>query len=142
MKSFIKITLIICAFYSISIFGQQLPTNKNLTNKGAVVKSLLTGINSDNYGLRTSSAYLLGELNILEAVIPLMRMLRNEIHDEARIMAALSLYKLADSRGIFAIKQAIRFDDSERVRRICEKLYAAYVSEMNSKSHETLIAGI
>jgi len=142
MKRIFKTSLIVtCVIFSVSIFGHQLPTNKTLTNKDAVIKSLLTGINSDNYGLRASSAYLIGELNISEAVIPLMKMLRNEKQDEARIMAALSLYKLGDSRGIFAIKQAIRFDESERVRKMCEKIYGTYITDRYSNSDETILAG-
>jgi hypothetical protein len=35
-------------------------------------------------------------------------MLKNETNEEARIMAALSLYKIGDARGIFAVKQSIQ----------------------------------
>ena len=41
-------------------------------------------------------------------------------------MAALALYKIGDARGINAIKQRIRFDDSERVRKMCSTLYAQF----------------
>jgi hypothetical protein len=44
-------------------------------------------------------------------------------------MAALALYKIGDARGLYAIKQAIRFDDSERVRNLCTKFYKAYLSK-------------
>lgn len=87
------------------------------------VSSLLTGINSDNYGLRTSAAFLSGKFHLSEAVIPLMKMLRNAGQEDARIMAALSLIKIGDARGIYAVKQAIRFDESERVRKMCAIFY-------------------
>lgn len=32
-------------------------------------------------------------------------------------MAALSLLKIGDLRGLFAIKRTIQFDDSERVKK-------------------------
>lgn len=54
-------------------------------------------------------------------------MLHSENSDDARILAALSLLKINDSRGIYAIKQAIRFDKSERVKRMCEKFYYHYL---------------
>ena len=133
------VIFIICTVFTLSTFGNNLPLNKQLKNRDAVVKSLLIGINSDNYGLRTSSAYLIGELKLSEAVIPLMRMLKNEIHEEARIMAALSLFKIGDARGIFAVKQAIRFDESQRVSKMCERLYCAYKSDL--KNQEILLAG-
>lgn len=136
-----KVILLIIFIISLSvpIAGIQPPANKELRDREAVVKSLLIGITSENYGLRTSSAYMLGELELPEGVIPLMRMLKSEESEEARIMAALSLFKIGDSRGIFAVKQAIRFDESERVSKMCEKLYHTYHQE--SGSGATLVAG-
>ncbi len=91
--------------------------------KKAAVTNLLIGLQSDNYGLKTSSAFMLGEIKAEEAVIPLMRMLRNEKHEDGRIVAALALFKINDPRGVFAVKQAIKFDDSERVRKMCSNYY-------------------
>jgi len=47
----------------------------------------------------------------------------------ARIMAALSLYKIGNERGIFAIKQAIQFDADEQVKKMCSILYQMYSVE-------------
>lgn len=94
-----------------------------------IIKNLLVGVKSDNYGLRTSSAFLLGEFQADESVIELLGMLHNEESDDARIMAALSLLKIEDERGIFAIKQAVKYDKSERVRKICEKFYNHYLEK-------------
>ncbi len=90
------------------------------------VASLIMGINSDNFGLRTSAAYMLGELKCEKGVIPLMRMLKSEEREDARIVAALALLKIGNEKGIFAIKQAIRFDQSDRVRRLCANFYNVY----------------
>ena len=89
----------------------------------------MNGIHSDNEGLVMSSSYFLGELKSDEAVIPLMKILKSDVNEEARIMAGLSLSKIGDSRGIFAIKQAIRFDKSERVKRMCVNFYQDYLSQ-------------
>lgn len=131
------LVLMIFAVFTVSTFGNDLPTTTELKNREGVVKSLLMGIKSDNYGLRTSAAYMVGELKISEAVIPLLRMLRDESSEEARIMAAVALFKIADARGIYAIKQAIRFDDSLRVSKMCEKIYNCYYYEKNS--HELVL---
>lgn len=133
------IIFIICTVFTISIFSSQSINSKHLKNREAVVKSLLIGINSENYGLRTSSAYMIGELKITEAVIPLMKMLKSEKNEEARIMAAVSLFKIRDARGIFAVKQAIRFDTSQRVSRICEKIYNSY--RQQESINEVVLAG-
>lgn len=138
-RNLLWIIFIICTVFSLSTFGNNLPTKQQLKNRDAIVKSLLVGINSDNYGLKTSSAYMIGELKLSEAVIPLMKMLKNETHEEARIMAALSLFKIGDARGIFAVKQSIRFDESQRVSKMCERLYCAYIFGQNNQ--DLLLAG-
>jgi hypothetical protein len=105
------------------------PTKGHIYNRDNAIKSLTNGLNSDNVGLRTSSVYLLGELKSNESVIELMRILRNDPYEEARILAALSLYKIGDARGINAIKQRTRFDESERVRKNCQLFYQSFLNE-------------
>ena len=85
--------------------------------------SLIQGVSSNNAGLMVSSANLLGDLKIDNAVIPLMKMLRNSEDEGMRISAAQALVKIGDSRGIFAVKKAAEFDKSERVRNLCATFY-------------------
>lgn len=128
MIKFVLLFLVLAAF---STDG----SNKNGDKKDeCIFASLMNGLESDNFGLRTSAAYLLGEFRCDRAVILLMRMLKSEEREEARIVAALALLKIGDQRGIFAIKQAIRFDGNERVRRQCEKFFAAYSIESSTTS--------
>ncbi|MCU0405934.1 MAG: HEAT repeat domain-containing protein [Ignavibacteriaceae bacterium] len=82
------------------------------------VASLVEGLNSENIGLRSSSAYMIGELQLSSAVIPLLRILHRDENEEMRIAAALALYKIGSPIAIHAVKQSIRFDDSERVKNI------------------------
>ena len=117
-------TLLIAVFLITSINAGEPPTVK--LQHQLAEQNLLVGLNSQNDGLKTSSAYSLGELNSSKAVIPLLKMLRNDNKECNRIMAALALYKIGDARGINAIKQRIRFDDSERVRKMCSTLYAQF----------------
>ena len=93
----------------------------------------LAGANSDNLGLQVSAAYYLGERKSTKAVIPLMKILRESESVEARIMAALSLYKIGDNRGVHAIKQAIRFDDNEQVKKMCEILTKMHDQETSEQ---------
>lgn len=96
---------------------------KEIKIKERAITSLIIGINSTNTGLRASAAHMLGEVKSHKAVIPLMRMLKTEKQENVRIVAALALYKIGDERGIFAIKQAVKFDRSEKVRRFCSIFY-------------------
>ena len=118
-----KLILVLISLITFSTFAGN---NKGDKVNDYAVASLIMGINSNNFGLRTSAAYMLGELKCEKGVIPLMRMLKSEDREDARIVAALALFKIGNAKGIFAIKQAIKFDQSERVRRLCTNFYHAY----------------
>lgn len=128
-----KTRIILSCFLAVTIFFSSLgfivpvPVKKSNLNRDLIITNLMNGINSGNQGLRMSSAYLLGEFKSDEAVIPLMKILKSDENEESRIMSALSLLKIGDGRGIFAIKQAIQFDESERVKKMCLIFYQDYL---------------
>jgi HEAT repeat protein len=99
----------------------------NLTKRdSAIMKgetNLLIAINTNNYGLKSSAAQILGDIKSEKAVIPLMKILKSSDDENLRIVAALSLYKIQSAKGMFAVRQAIRFDESARVRKVCLHLY-------------------
>jgi len=88
--------------------------------------NLLLNLKSENQGVREGSAYLLGELRSDRAVLPLMAMLRNGESESSRIVAALALTRIGDARGVFAVKRAAIFDDSEQVQQKCAFFVNAY----------------
>jgi len=90
------------------------------------VSSLMIGLASDNVGLKSSSAYMIGELQLSKAVIPLMRILREDENEDLRITAALALYKIGTPLAINAVRQAIKFDESKRVSKHCANFYYEY----------------
>ncbi|MBT8387392.1 MAG: hypothetical protein KJO12_08255 [Ignavibacteria bacterium] len=120
-------TFFLLVAFSFLTYAQSSAYTQTSVKKDCVKKSLLLGVESENLGLQSCAAYMLGEFCCDEAVVPLLKILHNSPYEEMRIMAALSLYKIGDSRGIFAIKQAIKFDDSKRVRKLCDKFYRAYL---------------
>jgi HEAT repeat protein len=95
------------------------------------VTNLLMGIGdqNSNCGLRRSAIYVLGQLKAKDAVIPLMRVLRTCTDEKARLAAAWALCKIGDARGQYAVKQAVRFDDSPKVRMQSAWYYNVYVNE-------------
>jgi hypothetical protein len=90
------------------------------------IPNLLIGIQSDNDGLRESAAYYLGEYRCPNAVLPLMAMLKNSEREATRIVAALALCRIGDARGAYAVKQAVKFDSSEKVRVLAAFYYNEY----------------
>jgi len=139
MKTFTTIILILVFFLGVP--------SSSLTKGGdhknevgeSTVASLLMGLNSDNIGLKSSSAYMLGELKISSAVVTLMRVLHNDENEEVRISAALALYKIGTPMAIHAVKQAIKFDDSKRVSKLASKFYNEFMREEFRKTNEQTI---
>ena len=95
------------------------------------VQNLLVAVGDENKncGLRRSAIYMLGELEASEAVIPLMRVLRSCPDEKSRVAAAWALCKIGDARGEYAVKQAVRFDDSPKVKIHCAWYYNLYVND-------------
>jgi hypothetical protein len=102
-----------------------------------IVENLLTGLSTDNAGLQRSSAFKLGELRSDAAVIPLMALLHNNENEDVRIAAAWALCQIGDARGTFAVKQAVTFDDSKKVRATCAWYYETYVHPGTFKFSQT-----
>jgi hypothetical protein len=52
-------------------------------------------------------------------MIPLMRILRNHPDSNFRILAAMALTDIGHGTGVYAVKEAARFDKNKTVRHIC-----------------------
>jgi len=115
-------------FFLTSIYPQDSLKVLKRTNDDSIDLNYLQGVKTENAGLRISASYYLGERKSNKAVIPLMNILHKDKSPEARIMAALSLFKIGDERGIYAIKQAVQFDDNEWVKKMCNIFYQMYLT--------------
>ncbi len=93
------------------------------------VANLLLGLKSENPGLQRSAALMLGEMQAGKALIPLMEALHRPNDERVRIAAAWALCRISDGRGTYAVKQAARFDESEKVRAACAWYYNLYVRQ-------------
>ena len=120
-------TIIVLALFLITSSNAVTNPKTNIQIKDNTVETLIIGLNSDNIGLKSGSAYMIGELKLKQATIPLLRVLHNEKNEEIRIAAALALYKIGSPVAIYAVKQAIKFDDSERVSKLCASFYINYL---------------
>ena len=115
------------------IYSQDSITVVPKISEGDIDLNYLQGVEADNLGLKISSAYYLGERQSTKAVIPLLKVLKQDSSAEARITAALALFKIGDDRGIFAIKRASEFDNNELVRKMCAIFYQMYLSNRGNK---------
>lgn len=127
----LKIKSLMILFFislSISLFAQETTSSDDV-----VIANLVNGVESENLGLKISSVYYLGEKKAEESVIPLMKILKNDENPQARIIAALSLLKIGNEKGMFAVKRAIKFDDDEQVQRMCNIFFTMYQDQQNLK---------
>jgi HEAT repeat protein len=137
MKFSIKycVFILIVFLFRSQVFAEALPGSKDKFNQNTVL-SLLEGLNSENLGLRTGCAYMLGELKVSSAIIPLMNMLREDESEEARISAALALFKIGTPMSINAVRQAVKFDESSRVSKLAAAFYQQHLR--NNSSYEEI----
>ena len=90
---------------------------------------LLDDVQCDDCQKRDNAMFDLGELRSEKAVIPLMAVLHSDADESSRIVAALALCRIGDSRGTYAVKRAAKFDSSEKVRTLSAWFYNTYVRE-------------
>ena len=124
--NFLALTVLLLVLSSTAFAGDD---KSEADVKESTIASLMEGLTSDNLGLKSSCAYMLGELKVTEAIIPLMRILHNDVNEELRISAALALYKIGTPMSIHAVKQAGKFDESARVNKLAQNFYTEYLRE-------------
>ena len=101
--------------------GNKLSKTNSMYN--TIEANYLEGMKSDNIGLRMSCAYFLGEIQSSKAVIPLMHMLNTEENEGARIIAAWSLIKIGDARGVHLVKMQGEQCKDCSVQSMCQYFY-------------------
>ncbi len=119
--------LVLLAVFATIAAGEEKYAGMTKEKYDAAIVNLMIGLKSDNLGLKTSSAFMLGELKAQEAVVPLMAILRSEDNECCRIVAALALCRIGDERGVYAVKRAVKFDESAQVAQKCAWFYEQYV---------------
>jgi hypothetical protein len=137
MKKYLLVFIVLAAviLFSATLYSQPVPKRSIQMNETQIFENLLIGSKSCNKGLCGSCIYMMGELCCKESVIPLLGLLHNAECEEIRILAALSLCKIGDARGLYAVKRAAIFDDSERVKRLCDLFYKAVYSGKVAANH-------
>ena len=131
--SFLLGVFFLFLFFLTSVYPQDTIKVLKKISDETVDQNYLEGVKADNLGLKISASYYLGERKSSKAVIPLMSILKSDKSPEARVMAALSLFKIGDERGIYAIKQAVTFDDNEWVKKMCNIFYQMYLTNKEAE---------
>ncbi|HEX9971127.1 MAG TPA: HEAT repeat domain-containing protein [bacterium] len=89
---------------------------------------LIKALKDENVGVRSSAAQLLGERKVVDAVDPLVKMVKSEDNSGARIVAAMALYQIGDEKALPTLKTVAAKDKNKTVRRVV----TAIVNQMES----------
>lgn len=128
-----KKIIVVCAALSLIAFAipamageSVLPPNADMA---LIEENLFIGLASGNQGLERSCVLMLGKIQSDQAVIPLMTILHNNGDENLRVAAAWALCKIGDARGVYAVKMAVKFDQSSKVQAVCAWYYETYVKQ-------------
>lgn len=123
MKNLMKLSLaVILTLFVINSVTAQQPGDESYD------QYLLRCLKDKNWGIRASAAQLLGERKVQAAVNPLIKMLKTEKVYNAKIVAAVALYKIGDERAIPELKKLAFCDHCRTVRHVA----AAIAQEMKN----------
>jgi len=111
-----------------SLKSMTIPCSSSVSLDTAI-SNLRIGITSENLGLRKSAVYFAGKYEVDEVLLDLMGQLDKEDNASVRILIAHSLYKIADSRGIYRIKELATSDNDREVRRMATALFNEFQIE-------------
>ena len=144
-KRFFGILILSTMLFTTYSFAEVNKTAPKANTYEAIEMNRLIGLASDNYGLRVSCAFNLGEMKSKSAVIPLMKLLREGTTYEERIIAALSLIKIGDAQGVYLVSRLAKFHECDKTRRMCEKfyngfLYQKYLDEHHDRINQVALA--
>ena len=137
MKTFwMTFFVCICALTVITLAQTPAEMTKVGFSSEQIEENYLRGLNSDVSGLQVSCAYFLGEMKSSKAVLPLMKMFRDKNSAPGqKIMAAWSLMKIGDERGLYLIKCEADNPECDYLRCFAEYLYKEHCYKTEGRLH-------
>ena len=130
-KSVFSLLFFFVVFSVISLAQAPPEPDQMIAAKKQIESNYLKGLNSDNTGLKESCAYFLGSIGSEKALIPLMEMFRNATTEGAKLVAAWSLLKIGNPRGVYLVKSTIESGDCKNC--MLKILYMDYCLNTNGK---------
>lgn len=119
--------LIVLMLTAGTLFAQD--QNKGISLSDDHVMNLVSGINSNNEGLKRSAIYLAGKYGIEDLTFELVKRLKTEKNAQDRILISLALYKIGGRAGYEAVKEIANNDYNAKVRRISNAICDAFELE-------------
>jgi hypothetical protein len=129
------LSLLVSFVISASIsFAQAPPKPVEAYAYQKIERNYLKGLKSNNPDLRKSCAYFLGAMKSPKALIPLMALFHDSKDEGAKLIAAWSLLKIGDARGVNLVKRAVELNEcSSGAGCMLRYLYMDYCLQSNGR---------
>ncbi|MBI2417290.1 MAG: HEAT repeat domain-containing protein [Ignavibacteriales bacterium] len=121
----VSLTGLLIVFSSCAAFAQKPVLTPSAKNKFAV-QNLVTGINSENAGLKRSAIYMAGKYSVTEVLPALFKKMAQEDDPGTRILIALSVYNIGQPESILKLKTLAKAEKDVRVKQMFNEIYQQY----------------
>jgi len=109
---------------------------KDLTINKYALQNILSGIKSDNEGVKRSCIYFAGKYKIAETEAALIEQLKLEEDPSTRILIALVLYELGSMEGLEVVKKLALEDENWEVRRMSTHIQNEHIiNDLHSSNY-------
>ncbi|MCC6551062.1 MAG: HEAT repeat domain-containing protein [Ignavibacteriaceae bacterium] len=133
MKNLTIVTVLVLLF-QVGFIQAQESTQSRYFKEKLYLQNLITGIQSENTGLRRSAIYLAGKYRLTEVNEALIEAMKTEIDPSTRILIALALYNIGETSGMEAILNFSHVEKDAKVKRMLTSLYDEYRSHFAAQS--------
>jgi ribonuclease E len=110
------------------------PTNESkspkfleLTKKNKVLQNKVSGIQSENEGVRESAIYFAGQYRFIDTENALIEQLKVEKKSDIKVLIGLALYRMNSEKGMNELQRLASKDENPRVRRMSQAIYNEYL---------------
>ena len=125
-KLYFALVAILFFFLVTDSFGQNQKISEVSKHKFAL-QNLVTGIQSENEGVRESSIYLAGQYRFIDTEDALIEQLKVEKDSDIKVLIGLALFRMNSEKGMNELQMFIKKDSNPRVRRMSQAIYNEYL---------------
>lgn len=115
-----RFAAVITLFFLSSATFSQTDTDQLTDN---AKKNLILCIEHENDGVRAAGVQFVGKYQLEEAIPLLCKILKEDPNPRVRKLAAYSLFRMNENKGLFAIKEALDCNDCKEVRLFCSTMF-------------------
>ena len=132
-KLYFALVTILFVLLVTDTFGQNQKVSELAKNKFAL-ENLVSGIHSENHGVRESTIYFAGQYRFIDTEDALIEQLKVEKDSDIKVLIGLALFRMNSEKGMNELQMLTKKDSNPRVRRMSQAIYNEYLV---NNSHRT-----